>query len=78
MHFFVDYHHLNAHTVRNQFPMPRTNDSVSSLAGSMVFTSLDLGSRYWQLRKGDEKYGKNRLCNPVGTLGMASDAYGPQ
>ena len=38
--------------------MPRTNDLVSSLAGSTVFTSLDLRSGYWQLRMSDESMEK--------------------
>ena len=49
---------LNARTVCDQFPMPRTNDLVSSLAGSTVFTSLDLRSGYWQLRMSDESVEK--------------------
>ena len=58
VHFCIDYCCLNARTIRDQFPMPRTNDLVSSLAGSMVFTSLDLRSGYWQLHMSDESVEK--------------------
>ena len=58
MHFCVDYRHLITRTVYERFPMPRNNDLGSSLAGSTVFTSLDLRSGYWQLRMSDESVEK--------------------
>ena len=58
MLFCIDYHRLNARTVCDRFPMPRTDDLVSLLAGTMVFTSLNLRSGYWQLRISDKSMEK--------------------
>ena len=40
------------------FQYPEPNDLVSSLAGIVVFISLDLRSGYWKLRMSDENMEK--------------------
>jgi hypothetical protein len=39
----VDYRHLNALTVKNQFPLPIVDELLDELAGTKYFSKLDQG-----------------------------------
>ena len=45
----VDYRELNKRTVKDAYPLPLPDEVQDQLAGSTVFSTLDLQSRYWQL-----------------------------
>lgn len=45
--FCVDYRGLNAITVKDTHPLPRTDDTLDALKGSAVFRTMDLSSGYW-------------------------------
>ena len=47
--FCVDYRQVNAVTRKDAFPLPRVDDTLDILAGSRLFSSLDLISGYWQV-----------------------------
>ena len=38
----IDYRALNKLTMKNQYPLPRIDDLFDQMAGSCVFSSLDL------------------------------------
>jgi hypothetical protein len=48
--FCVDYHHLNAITIKNKYPMPIVEELLDELSGGKWFTKLDMRSGYHQTR----------------------------
>ena len=47
--FCVDYRKLNDVTKKDSYPLPRIDDTISTLAGSAWFSTLDLKNGYWQV-----------------------------
>jgi hypothetical protein len=47
--FCVDYHHLNAITLKGQFPVPIIEEFMDELSQASWFTSLDLFGRFHQI-----------------------------
>ena len=54
LRFCIDLRKLNERTVKDAYSLPRIEDSLDSLNGSCIFTSIDLKSGYWQVEL-DEK-----------------------
>ena len=46
----VDYHPLNAVTIKNKYPLPRIDTLFDQLAGAKVFSKIDLRSCYHQIK----------------------------
>lgn len=46
MRLCIDYRELNKATIKNKYPIPRTNDLFDQLNGAGVFSKIELGSRY--------------------------------
>ncbi|GBG75312.1 hypothetical protein CBR_g19944 [Chara braunii] len=49
LHLFIDYHKLNAQTIKNVGPLPRIDDLLESLGGTKFFSKLDLKLGYHQI-----------------------------
>jgi hypothetical protein len=46
----VDYHLLNAATIKNKYPLPCIDILFDQLAGAQVFSRIDLRSDYHQIK----------------------------
>ena len=57
LRFCCDFRYLNAVTIKDAYPIPRINESLSKFGDAKFFTTLDLGSAFWQvpLRKKDRE-----------------------
>ena len=49
LRFCIDLQRLNARTIKDAYCLPRIEETLDCLEGSIIFTSLDLKSGYWQV-----------------------------
>ena len=66
--FCIDCRKLNQHTEKDEYPIPRIDDTLHSLAGSKYFTTVDLKSGYWQVEL--KETDKAKTAFQVGSLGF--------
>ena len=64
--FCVDYRKVNSVTRKDAYPLPRVDDTLDTLAGSRLFTTLDLASGYWQVEVAEEDQPKTAFTTPEG------------
>jgi hypothetical protein len=50
----IDYCQLNKATIKNQYIFPRIDDLLDQMKGAIMFSKIDLRSRYHQLRIKEE------------------------
>ena len=49
LRFCIDLRQLNSCTIKDAHSLPRIDKTLDCLGGSIIFTSLDLKSGYWQV-----------------------------
>ena len=68
LHFCIGFCHLNAHTKKDSYPLPRIQQVLESLVGAGHFSCLDLKSGFWQIKM--EEMSKQYTAFMVGNLGF--------
>ena len=66
LRFCVDYRKLNAVTHKDSFPLPRIEESLTSLGKSEWYSTLDLASGYWQVEVAPDDQEKTAFATPFG------------
>jgi transposase InsO family protein len=64
--FCVDYRKLNLVTKKDAFPLPRVEDSLTSLTQAAWYSTLDLASGYWQVEVDERDREKTAFTTPFG------------
>ena len=68
LRFCTDLWKLNAQTIKDAYSLPRIEETLDCLGGSIIFTSLDLKSGYWQVEM--DEASKPLTAFTVGPLGF--------
>ncbi|UYV82112.1 K02A2.6-like [Cordylochernes scorpioides] len=64
--FCVDYRRLNKITRKDVYPLPRIDDTLDSLRGASIFSTIDLKSGYWQIEVDEADREKTAFVTPDG------------
>src|SRR3954462_4339730 len=71
-----DYRPINQATIQNKYPLPRINDLYDQLAGSKVFSKLDLRLCYHLIRVRDEDIPKTAFITRYGSYEYTVMSFG--
>src|SRR4051812_21620673 len=72
----VDYHSLNLATIKNKYSLPRINDLYDQLAGSSVFSKMDLRLGYHQIKIRNEDVPKTAFSTRYGLYEFTVMSFG--
>ena len=64
--FCIDYRKVNSVTHKDAYPLPRVDDTLDTLVGSVWFSTIDLKSGYWQVEVSPEHREKTAFCTQEG------------
>ena len=62
----IDFRKLNNMTVKDAFPLPRIDKTSESMGSAKWFTSVDMGSAFWQVPLDEESKPKTAFATENG------------
>ena len=74
--FCVDYRRLNDITRKDSYPLPCTDDCLSSLGGASYFSTLDLRAGYWLTAMDERDADKTAFITRRGTFKFKVLSFG--
>ena len=75
LHFWIDFHKLNARTKKDSHPLPHIQEAIESLVGVGYFSCLDLKAGFWQIAM--DKALKQYTAFTLGNLGFFNCEHMP-
>jgi hypothetical protein len=76
MRLCVDYHLLNAVTIKNKYPLPRIDILFDQLVGVQVFSKIDIHSGYHQIKICGEDIPKTAFTTRYGLFEYLVMSFG--
>ena len=77
LRFCIDLRKLNSKTLKDSYALPRIEQTLESLAGSKIFSTLDLTSGYWHVEMAEEcKPYTAFTCGPLGFFECETMPFG--
>lgn len=64
----IDYRMLNNNTIRDTYPLPRTDELLQRVGGCSVFSKIDLNNAYHQLPMFEDDKFKTAFTCRYGTF----------
>uniref|UniRef100_A0A668AQP4 Gypsy retrotransposon integrase-like protein 1 n=1 Tax=Myripristis murdjan TaxID=586833 RepID=A0A668AQP4_9TELE len=74
--FCVDYRKLNSVTHKDAFPLPRIEETLTSMTKAEWFSTLDLASGYWQVEVDPRDREKTAFTTPLGLFEFQRMPFG--
>ena len=68
LRFCIDFQHLNAKTKKDSYPLPRMQETMESMVGTLYFSCMDLKSSFWQVKMSEKA--RQYTAFTVGSMGM--------
>lgn len=71
-----DYRRLNAATIPDNYPLPHMHDCVSKLAGTTIYSKIDLVKGFHQIPVAEEDIPKTAIATPFGLFEFIRMPFG--
>ena len=68
LRFCIDFRHLNAHTKKDSYPIPKCPETMESLVGARYFFTMVLKSGFWQVKVSEDSC--QYMAFTVGSMGV--------
>lgn len=74
LQFWIDYRRLNETTIKDTYPLPRTEECIDSLGTVRFLSTRVANSGYWQILIEKKNSRQNSVCTPRRTIASYANA----